>query len=64
MAEDRKRVTTVGSAELPLAHGRTEGGSKDSDPEGKTQGFILRGNIVISPREQDYAVLSGRFMVE
>ena len=44
MAADRTRAPAVGSAELPLAHGRTEGGSKDSDPEGKTQGFILKRN--------------------
>ena len=33
--------------ELPLAHGGTESGSKDSNPEGKTQGFILKWNVVI-----------------
>ena len=63
MAEDRNRASAVRSTELPLAHGGTESGSKDSNPEGKTQGFILRMKIVISPRKQDNAVLSGRFMV-
>ena len=63
MAADRTRAPAVGSAELPLAHGRTKGGSKDSNPEGETQRFVLRRNIVISTRKQDYAVLSGRFMV-
>ena len=34
VAEDRSRTAAHGSPELSLAHGRTEGGAKNSDPKG------------------------------